>query len=152
MQQNLISIIELQPADLVLFKQLLSIFLKEFEHDSLLPEDDYLQALLEKPDFRVYTITKDDEVIGGLTLFVLDQYYQARPIGYIYDIAISQAFQRKGFGKSLLNHVLQICKEQGFEDVFLQAEQDDRQALSFYQSTLNHDELLASQFTWSLNK
>lgn len=67
-----------------------------------MPPGDYLQQLLEKNDFGVFVALSGGVVTGGLTTYSLQQYYRTTPLVYIYDMAVSREFQRKGIGKKLI--------------------------------------------------
>lgn len=73
--------------------------------------------------------------MGGLTVYILDQYYSKKPLAYIYDLAVLKEFQRKGIGKQLIKHVVEYCAENGFEEAFVQADRADAYALDFYRLT-----------------
>src|SRR5687767_10686087 len=122
-----------------------------FDMDAFrMPDDAYLQNLLRKPDFFVLVATFENSVIGGLTVYILHSYYSQKPTVYIYDVGILSEFQRKGIGKKLINYLTRYCKENGFEEAFVQAETDDLQAINFYRTTSFSKELQAIHFTYSI--
>lgn len=117
-------------------KQLLKVFEDVFEIEHFhMPEDVYLQKLLEKDSFFAVVAKGNGQIIGGLTVYLLDQYYAPKRLAYIYDLAVSVEYQRKGIGKQLIAYTNDYCREKGFEEVFVQAEKLDDYALNFYRST-----------------
>lgn len=130
------------------FRQLLEVFREAFEHGLDLPMETQLRELLHKPDFIVFTVNVNERVVGGLTLYVLKGYYSTRPVAYIYDVAIAPEWQRKGFGKRLLAEVCSYCKENGFDQAYVEAEADDLDAVAFYRSTKYSTEMQATHFTY----
>jgi aminoglycoside 3-N-acetyltransferase I len=117
-------------------KQMLSVFEDVFEMESfVVPDDNYLYKLLQNPDIIFMVAEVDGKVVGGLTAYVLPQYYSQCKHAYIHDVAISTSYQRKGIGRELIVFFNNYCKSMGFEEVFVAAETEDEHALAFYRST-----------------
>ncbi|MEJ7680625.1 MAG: GNAT family N-acetyltransferase [Segetibacter sp.] len=118
------------------FKELIRVFEEVFEMESFkMPNTSYLQQLLEKERFFVFVALLEDKVIGGLTSYILQQYYSEMPLVYIYDLAVTTEFQRQGIGKMLISNITSYCREIGIEEVFVQADEEDDYAIEFYHST-----------------
>jgi aminoglycoside 3-N-acetyltransferase I len=66
---------------------------------------------------------------------VLDQYYSTKPLAYLYDLAVLTEYQRKGVGRKLIEFTNNYCRQEGFKEVFVQADKMDDYALDFYRST-----------------
>ena len=115
----------------------LSGFLKDvFEMKNfIMPDEIYLQQLLEKDDFFVFVALLDNKVVGGLTSYTMHQYYSKSPLVYIFDLAVKTPLQRKGIGKMLIAGHNSYCKAIGVEVVMVQADEADDYAIKFYQST-----------------
>ena len=131
------------------FKKLIEIFREVFKNSAGIPGDQHLSKVLSNPDFMVFVVRINGEVVGGLTIYILHQYYSIKPLAYIYDVGIAPDFQGKGFGKALITEVCSLCREQGFEDVYVEAENDDMDAISFYRKTKFSNEMMAIHFTYS---
>jgi aminoglycoside 3-N-acetyltransferase I len=99
----------------------------------------HIQQLLVKPGFIVYVAENDEQIIGGLTAYLLDQYYSTQPIAFIYDIAVKEEFQRQGVGKKLIAHLSEHCKSIGIEEMFVLADLEDENAIEFYRSTMGQE-------------
>lgn len=148
-----IEIKKLSPQDIHDFSELIKIFAIVFEMDNFkMPDEKHLKSLLIKPDFFTLVATYDNKVVGGLTVYILHRYYSAKPIAYIYDIAVLADCQRKGIGKELIRYVTDYCKESGFEEAYVEAETGDTQAVNFYKTTSYSNELQATHFTYSFGK
>lgn len=142
----------LSSEDIEEFIQLIRVFEDVFEMKNFsLPDRKHLQGLLAKPDFIVLVAMSDDQVIGGLTGYVLSQYYSLQPLAYIYDLAVDTKYQRQGVGKKLIVEMNRYCSDMGFEEVFVQADKVDDYALDFYRSTPITDEEHVIHFYYSLN-
>ncbi|TGM76257.1 GNAT family N-acetyltransferase [Leptospira levettii] len=120
--------------------------MKEFQ----MPNQAYLQALLERDDFFVFVSVIEGKVVAGLTAYLLRQYYSERPLVYIFDLAVQTKWQRKGIGKTLIRNINEYCRKEGMEEVFVQADVADEYALDFYRSTGGQPEEVI-HFTYPLN-
>jgi aminoglycoside 3-N-acetyltransferase I len=133
------------------FRSLIEIFTEVFETRIEIPDNDYLGKLLLNPDFLVFVIKVNEQIIGGLTAYVLHQYYSKQPLAYIYDVGIAPSFQGKGYGKILIAEFCDYCKSNRFEEAYVEAENDDTDAISFYRKTKFDNEIMARHFTYSFN-
>ena len=143
-------IIKLGLNDLSSFKFLIEIFKEVFENDEPITDEEQLKKLLVYPDFLVFVVSVNSEIVGGLTIYVLHRYIGTKPIAYIYDVGIRPDFQGKGLGKALIEEVCTFCKQQNFEYAYVEAESDDLNAVGFYRKTKISTELNAMHFTYDL--
>lgn len=115
---------------------LLSMFARAFEdaatYDGNRPNPDYLRQLLARPDFIALAACRGDDVIGGLTAYVLPKYEQARSEVYIYDLAVEVAERRRGIATGLIRTLQQIAAERGAWVIFVQADHGDDPAVALY--------------------
>lgn len=116
-----------------------------------MPDENYLQKLLEKEDFFVFVALKENKVVAGLTSYIMHQYYSKMPLVYIFDLAVSTEFQRQGIGKMLIAANNSYCKTIGIEAVMVQADEIDDYAIKFYHSTGATAEKV-THFEYVLNK
>jgi aminoglycoside 3-N-acetyltransferase I len=131
-----IDIKKLSREDLDEFKRLILLFEDVFKMEGFqMPDDAYLQQLLGKDSFFVFVALSDNNIVGGLTAYTLQQYYSKLPLVYVYDFAVKTEFQRQGIGKVLIASITNYCKEIGVEEVFVQADEVDDYAIEFYTST-----------------
>ncbi|MCF1713280.1 GNAT family N-acetyltransferase [Flavihumibacter sp. RY-1] len=145
------SVKKLHPDELSHFKYLLEIFREVFEVEEAIPGDDYLEALLGDPNFLVFVVQQDQQVVGGLTVYVLKSYYVPRPVAYIYDVGVHPGYQGKGLGTLLIAELVRYCKQQGFDHAYVEAEAYDLEAVRFYRKTNASTELNAIHFTYLLH-
>lgn len=148
----MVSIQLIEPHNLNDFQKLISVFEIVFEMKNFKsPEPLYLQKLLQSDNFIPIVAKQEGLIIGGLTIYILEQYYSVKPLAYLYDLALLQEYQRKGIGKSLISFARSYCKEQGFEELFVQADKADDYALEFYRSTNPTEEEDVSHFYYKLD-
>src|SRR5690554_7902521 len=121
-----VTIKKLDKENLDKFIALIQVFEDVFEMKSLIvPNEKYLHELLNNNSFYVFAAILNDTVIGGLTAYKLQQYYSEKPLVYIYDLAVKTEFQRQGIGKKLMSDIINYCKKNGAEEVFVQADAED---------------------------
>ncbi len=148
-----VKIQKLNEDDINKFIQLLTLFEQVFEMKNFQqPEKKHLQHILTKSNFIAMVATEDDVVVGGLTAYILDQYYVTKPLAYIYDLAVLEEKQRLGIGKKLINAMIIYGKSIGCEEVFVQADRVEQHAVSFYRSTPITAEEDVIHFYYSLEK
>ena len=122
--------------DINKFTELIMVFEDVFEMKNFkMPEKNYLQQVLRKDDFFVFVALLNNVVVGGLTAYIMHQYYAESPLVYVYDLAVKTEFQRQGIGKKLMESNNRYCKEIGVEAVMIQADEADDYAVKFYHST-----------------
>ncbi|WP_436515750.1 GNAT family N-acetyltransferase [Ekhidna sp. To15] len=148
-----IAIKKLEKDDLQLFIEVIQLFVDVFEREDFsMPDSNHLEKVLQNDSFYVFCVISDRKVIGGITIYVQEQYYTSRPLAYIYDLAIANNYQRQGIGKKLLSHINHFCKENGFEETYVPAEKADDHAVDFYRSTKPTYEQEVIHFSYLLNK
>lgn len=129
--------IKLIDANIEEFKNLLDVFRDVFEwsdHDH--PDEEYLLRLLKDANLLVVVAKAGNEVVGGLTAYVLPGYEVARPSIYIHDLGVKKSFQGQGVGKSLIGHLMEHARNNDFHEIFVDAEQDDNEdVIAFYRKT-----------------
>jgi aminoglycoside 3-N-acetyltransferase I len=131
-----IRIKRLDKDDVLFFQKLIQLFNEVFETKKTSNATKaYLKKQLGKPEFIVFTIFYDNEIIGGFTAYELPMYYSEYSEVFIYDIAIKHEFQRKGLGEKLLLALKEYCKQNGIKEIFVAANEEDKHALDFYKST-----------------
>lgn len=137
--------------DLSELTALISVFEEVFEMENFVfPDKNHLLNLLQQGTFFAVTAKFEDKVVGGLTVYILDQYYSVKPLAYIYDLAVLTAFQRQGIGKQLIDFTNNCCREKGFVEVFVQADKSDNDAIDFYRSTKPTNEEQVVHFNYKL--
>jgi aminoglycoside 3-N-acetyltransferase I len=142
---------KLQSTELADFKKLIRIFNLVFENEDVVADDLYLQKLIANPDFIVFVVRMDGKIVGGLTVYVLHQYYHNKPQAYIYDVGIDPEFQGRGLGKKLMSEVCDYFRTNGFDQAYVEAESEDLEAIRFYRQTPFSHEMGAVHFTYSFS-
>lgn len=140
----------LTPGELPQFQSLLRLFERVFEmKDFIPPPDEHLRSVLSDDGFIAMVAEEEGAVVGGLTAYILRQYYMTRPIAYVYDLAVETARQRQGIGLRLMAELREHCRARGYDEVFVQADNVDEHALRFYRKSGASEEAV-THFTYSL--
>lgn len=143
----------LEATDLEEFNQLLAVFDIVFEYEPYQrPNKSHLEGLLKKNSFFAIVAMHEQKVIAGLTAFVLDQYHSALPLLYAQDLAVMKSYQRKGVGTKLMEFAVRYARENGFQQMYIQAELEDDYAVDFYRKTQPTEELMAVHFSYHFRK
>jgi aminoglycoside 3-N-acetyltransferase I len=100
------------------------------------PRDDAaLDELLARTDFWALAAAGDDgQLLGGLTAHRLPMTHHPGSALFLYDIAVRPDQQRRGIGRTLVATLRSLAAQQGIDEVFVLADNDDPHALDFYRA------------------
>jgi aminoglycoside 3-N-acetyltransferase I len=131
-----IEIQKLAVDDVDRFAAVVQLFAETFGMENFtLPARRHLAQLIENDEFIALAATVGQRVAGGLTAYVIRQYYSEKSLVYIYDLAVDPAFQRRGIATRLIAALKTWCAENDIEEAFVEATADDEHAVAFYRST-----------------
>ncbi len=141
MDNSSITYTSLGTTDIQSLTELINIYVEVFDTENFsMPDTKYLQNLLER-DFTIFCVARlNNVVIGGLTAYILPSVYYSSSQVYIYDLAITQNMQRQGVGKGIISFLKKYCKDNGYGEIYVQAELEDQHAIEFYKATGGHPE------------
>lgn len=146
-----IRITKLTDQEIDQFIGLITLFEEVFEMDALeRPSDTHLKNVLSKPGFMAFIATEGDKIVGGMTVYLMEQYYAVQQLAYIFDLAVLSSHQRQGIGSALIRYLKDDGREQGYQEIFVQADLADDYALDFYRSTKPDNEENVIHFTYTL--
>jgi len=97
------------------------------------PDDVYLENLLAKDHVVALVALEGDTVVGGLVAYELDKFERARREFYIYDLAVSEKYRRRGIATALIKHLCAIAVQRGAWVVYVQADHGDEPAIALYE-------------------
>ncbi len=69
---------------------------------------------------------------------------------FLYELAVDEAFRRRGIGKALVAELLSIARALGCYDMWVLTDHDNDAALATYRSTGTTDESSHVMLTWDL--
>ena len=96
------------------------------------PDDAYLRRLLSGTHFIALAAVSDGKVVGGLAAYELQKFEQARSELYIYDLAVDEAWRRRGIATALIGELRTIARERGAWVIYVQADPPDAPAMALY--------------------
>lgn len=128
------------------FRQMLGMFASAFEDAEHYlgnqPDDTYLNGLLASENFLAVAATDGEQVVGGLAAYVLPKFEQARRECYIYDLAVDEAYRRRGIATALINTLQRVATERGIYVIFVQADYGDDPAIALYTSLGTREDVM----------
>ncbi|HET8671063.1 MAG TPA: AAC(3)-I family aminoglycoside N-acetyltransferase [Candidatus Saccharimonadales bacterium] len=129
--------------DLQPMRDLLGVFAEAFgEPNTYLaapPRDSYFRCLLSQDHFIALIAVKEEQVVGGLTAYVLYKFEQQRSEIYIYDLAVAKTHRRRGIATALIQCLQDLAKSCQAWVIFVQADPDDEPAMNLYASLGNRE-------------
>lgn len=136
----------LTAADVQIFRKLNTVFGEAFgepvTYGAEPPSDSYLAGLLGKDHVAVVVAEAGGQVVGGLVAYELDKFERERREVYIYDLAVADAFRRRGIATALINGLREIARMRGASVIFVQADHGDDPAIALYEKLGVREEVL----------
>lgn len=127
----------LTAADLLEMRGVLDCFARAFDDTAgycdAQPDDSYLSGLLGDSTFVAIAALIDGRVIGALVAYELRKFERARSEFYIYDLAVLEAYRRRGIATSLIEALKPIARAAGGWVIFVQADAVDGPAVALYE-------------------
>jgi ribosomal protein S18 acetylase RimI-like enzyme len=138
---------QLGPDDVAALRQVNRLFATVFEdpgtYAAAPPPDAWLARMLGQPHVAVFVAeTPDAQVVGALTLYLLDKPEQARAEGYIYDLGVAEAYRRRGIARGLIRSACDWAGARGAWVVYVQADHGDDPAIALYTSLGTREDVL----------
>jgi len=124
----------LRSGDGALAKKLFSTMAEVFEEESEPLGGEYIQRLLARDDLWVIAAMAGEEIVGGATAHVLPMTRSESREVFIYDIAVRASHQRRGVGRLIVSLLRGIAREEGIDELFVPADDEDVHALDFYRA------------------
>jgi aminoglycoside 3-N-acetyltransferase I len=142
-----VEVIRLGPRNVAQVRALNAMFAAAFiedddDYSAAPPSDAYLGELLGKPHVIVLAALAGQEVVGGVLAYELPKLEQARSEIYIYDLAVTEGWRRRGIATTLIEHVRRLARERGAWMVFVQGDHRDAPALALYDKLGRREEVL----------
>ncbi|MCP1677058.1 aminoglycoside 3-N-acetyltransferase I [Natronocella acetinitrilica] len=143
-----VDIRHLTPDDIGLMHALLTMFGEVFNEPHTYieqrPGDDYLRQLLGSGTFIALVAMDGSAVVGGLAAYELRKFEQARSEIYIYDLAVSARYRRRGIATALIEALKAVAAKRGAYVIFVQADTgvEDEPSIALYSKLGRREEVL----------
>lgn len=132
--------------DFALMRDMLAMFSRAFEdtptYTGHQPDDGYLRELLDSSTFIAVAAINEGRVVGGLAAYVLNKFEQARSEIYIYDLAVDEAFRRRGIATAMIRVLQKEAAARGAYVIFVQADHGDDPAIALYTKLGTREDVL----------
>lgn len=129
-------IVPVDPDTPSLLRELTALFADVFEDPATYlqapPSDAYLADLLANPAFIAIVAVAEGAVIGGLVAYELKKFERERSEIYIFDLAVAEAYRRRGIATALIEHLKPIARTRGAYVIYVQADYVDPPAIALY--------------------
>lgn len=125
-----------------------ALFAEAFEdpdsYAARMPSDGYAEDLLARRDTIMVLAEGDGSFVGALAGYVLPKFEQARSEVYIYDLAVAEAWRRRGVATALIEETRRIAREIGAWVIYVQADTqpEDEPARALYDKLGTREEVL----------
>ena len=96
------------------------------------PSEPYLRSLLGSESFIALAALDGSDVVGGLAAYELKKFEQERSEIYIYDLAVSATYRRRGIATALIEALRDIAAACGAWVIYVQADLGDDPAIALY--------------------
>lgn len=141
-----VGIQQLENRDIGLLRQLLELFGRVFNmpetYCAAQPGDDYLAGLLASDSFIAIVALDEGKVIAGLTAYELKKFEQERSEVFIYDLAVDEAYRRKGIATSLISALKPVARSRGAYVIIIEADQGDEPPTALYTKLGTREDVL----------
>lgn len=92
--------------------------------------ENLVQPLLDKDGFYFIAVEKE-EILGWVLVGTTKDQFTEKPIGFIYELYIRQAYRGKGHSKRLMNAAIGHFQEEGYAEVRLSAKAENPAVLMY---------------------
>jgi len=106
------------------------------------PSSAYLQKLLGGDSFIAIAAQEGSAVVGGLAAYELRKFEQERSEIYIYDLAVSENYRRRGIATALIGELKRLGRERRAYVIFVQADYVDPPAIALYTKLGTREDVL----------
>lgn len=134
--------------DIARARELFTTIANVFETETEPLGDAYLTRLLARNEFWALAASIDGRIVGGLTAHTLPLTRIEEFEIFIYDIAVTPEYQRRGIGRQLIETLREQASATGIKLAWVPADNEDTHALDFYKA-LGGEPAPVTVFTFS---
>jgi ribosomal protein S18 acetylase RimI-like enzyme len=88
---------------------------------------------LTKPGAMAFVATIDGQLCGLISFYPDRDYFTDHPRAYVDNLVVAHESERKGVGRTLLDHVERWARDHGFREVVLDVFAENHGAIAFYE-------------------
>ena len=102
---------------------------------SLSEAEGVFERITRYPDYKIYVAHTEGQIVGTFALLIMDNLgHLGSRSAIIEDVAVDPVWQRRGIGKRLMKHALQICSHKSCYKAVLSSNFKREGAHKFYES------------------
>ncbi|MDX2186235.1 MAG: GNAT family N-acetyltransferase [Opitutaceae bacterium] len=140
------SIVRVDASRIDLMRRLNAMFGEVFgdpsSYCSAQPRREYLERLLRAETLVALAAVRGDDVVAGLTAYLLHKLEQERTEVYLYDLAVRAEFRRQGIATKLIETLWAEVAAFPVHVIFVQADHGDDPAVALYSKLGLKEEVL----------
>lgn len=88
--------------------------------------EEMIKDAMQNSLYSFFKAEENEQILGyGSVQIILDE-------GQVCNIAVDEEYRNKGIGKSILNSIINLCKERDVKKVFLEVSETNVNALGLY--------------------
>ena len=107
-----------------------------------------VDGLANHPSSLVLFVLSDGEIVGVTTCFINFSTFNVKSYLYIHDIVVYADYRGKGFGKALMEKLIDLSTERDYCKITLEVREDNFQAQGLYYS-LGFEECTPTMLFWT---
>lgn len=86
------------------------------------------------PSYRIYVAKAGDEVVGTLSLLIMDKLaHMGAPSGIVEDVLVHKDWQGRGIGEKMMKFAMDLCQKMGCYKLMLSSDVKREIAHNFYE-------------------
>ncbi len=113
------------------------------------PEPAVAERFLETPGHHLLIAYEDGAPAGFVSGVELTHPDKGTEM-FLYELAVDEAFRRRGIGRALVDELIGIARARGCYDLWVLTDHDNDAALATYRTTGTTDESSHVMLTWDL--
>ncbi|MDX5474433.1 MAG: GNAT family N-acetyltransferase [Bacillaceae bacterium] len=95
-------------------------------------------AIMQKEGYKLLGLEEDGQLVAVAGIISLTNFYHGKHI-YIYDLVTKSSVRSKGYGEKLLDYIIEMGKENGYENITLSSGLQREAAHRFYEKKMSFD-------------
>lgn len=124
----------LETHEVARLEELFELYCQVFQEQHVRPEAKVLADRLQDPAVFFVAALVEDELVGGMTIYVQPSLYTDQVYYNIFDMAIKQAWQNRGIGRKMLHFMIELARQDHAEALYIEADDGDDAANHLYHS------------------
>ncbi|WBL44237.1 GNAT family N-acetyltransferase [Algoriphagus halophytocola] len=131
------------------YLELISVFQQVLGSDKSKMDYRHINHFLKDDNFYFIVAKAKGKIIGGLTVFIINQYLVDKPYAYLKDLAVLEEYRGLEIDSKLVQFAVDDWLSYDFKDVIVHVNKEDTHTLALYRAVLPTSEKETIQFTFA---